>query len=177
MTMKLGVVMDPIKDITFVKDTTLGLLLAASARDYSLYYMQQSDLYLDDGQPKALVQALSVHDNPEHWFDLGEKETIDLDQLAEAITPAARLKDSLLAFAPRCPNTGFCHPLAQGLLADGNLMKLEQLLTSQGRTKIVITLSHQVEDGIAKLVTVTPIAGTATLAGDKTLDAVAVVSL
>ncbi len=81
MTMKLGVVMDPIEDITFVKDTTLGLLLAASARDYSLYYMQQSDLYLDDGQPKALVQALSVHDNPEHWFDLGEKETIDLDQL------------------------------------------------------------------------------------------------
>tara|TARA_B100000446_G_scaffold52004_4_gene48125 strand:+ start:21517 stop:22461 length:945 start_codon:yes stop_codon:yes gene_type:complete len=79
--MKLGVVMDPIEDITFVKDTTLGLLLAASARDYSLYYMQQSDLYLDDGQPKALVQALSVHDNPEHWFDLGEKETIDLDQL------------------------------------------------------------------------------------------------
>ncbi len=81
MTMKLGVVMDPIEDITFVKDTTLGLLLAASARDYSLYYMQQSDLYLDDGQPKALVQALSVHDNPDHWFDLGEKETIDLDQL------------------------------------------------------------------------------------------------
>lgn len=81
MTMKLGVVMDPIEDISFVKDTTLALLLAASARDYSLYYIQQSDLYLDDGQPKALVQALSVHDNPEHWFDLGEKETIELDQL------------------------------------------------------------------------------------------------
>ena len=74
--------------------------------------------------------------------------TIDLDQLAEAITPAARLKDPLLAFAPRCPNTGFGHPLPQGLFADSNLMKLEQLLTGQSRTEVVITLSHQVKDGI-----------------------------
>lgn len=81
MTMKLGVVMDPIEDINYVKDTTLGLLLAASERGYSLFYMQQGDLFLDNGQPKALSQTLQVHANPEHWFDLGETQTINLDDL------------------------------------------------------------------------------------------------
>lgn len=81
MSIKLGVIMDPIENINFVKDTTLGLLLAASARNYSLTYMQQSDLFLDDGQPKALSRSLQVHDNPDHWFDLGDQETIDLGDL------------------------------------------------------------------------------------------------
>jgi len=79
--MKLGVVMDPIENINYVKDTTLGLLLAASERGYSLFYMQQSDLFLDDGQPKALSKTLQVHANPDHWFDLGETQTINLDDL------------------------------------------------------------------------------------------------
>jgi hypothetical protein len=103
--------------------------------------------------------------------------TIDLDEFTEAIAPAARLKDPLLAFAPRLPNTSFRHPLAQGLFADGNLMKLKQLLTGQGWTEVVIMLAHQVEDGIAKLVAVTAVAGTATLAGNKTSGTVTLVSL
>lgn len=81
MSIKLGVIMDPIENINFVKDTTLGLLLAASTRGYSLMYMQQGDLFLDDGQPKALSQPLQVHANPDHWFDLGDTETINLGDL------------------------------------------------------------------------------------------------
>lgn len=81
MTIKLGVVMDPIENINYVKDTTLGLLLAASARNYSLFYMQQADLYLDDGQPKARTQSLQVHADADHWFDLGDTQTINLDEL------------------------------------------------------------------------------------------------
>lgn len=81
MSIKLGVIMDPIENINFVKDTTLGLLLAAKARGYSLTYMQQGDLFLDDGQPKALAQPLQVHADPDHWFDLGAQETINLGDL------------------------------------------------------------------------------------------------
>ena len=81
MTIKLGVVMDPIEDINYVKDTTLGLLLAASSRNYSLFYMQQADLYLDDGQPKARTRPLQVHADADHWFDLGDAQTINLDEL------------------------------------------------------------------------------------------------
>ncbi|CTQ47590.1 hypothetical protein LAL4801_06052 [Roseibium aggregatum] len=63
-------------------------------------------------------------------------------QTSLTITPAARLKDPLLAFATRLPNTGFRHPLPQGLFADGNLMQFDELLTGQGQTEVVITLSR-----------------------------------
>lgn len=81
MTVTLGVVMDPIKDIKFHKDTTLALLLAAADRSWSLLYMEQSDLYLEDGLPYASVRKLQVFDNPEHWFQLGERFTLPLSDI------------------------------------------------------------------------------------------------
>lgn len=77
----LGVVMDPIASITFKKDTTLALLLAASARGWNLHYMEQADLFLDQGIAKARSAPLRVHDNPDHWFDLGEYRDIALGDL------------------------------------------------------------------------------------------------
>jgi len=53
MSRKIGVVMDPIESINFKKDTTLGLLWAARDKGWSLFYMQQGDLYLRDGQTYA----------------------------------------------------------------------------------------------------------------------------
>ena len=52
MTVTLGVVMDPIEQISFKKDTTLALLLAAQKRGWSLLYMEQSDLYRYQTQRK-----------------------------------------------------------------------------------------------------------------------------
>ena len=54
MTVKLGVVMDPIESITVKKDTTLAILLEAQRRDWSIFYMLQSDLYADQGFPSAI---------------------------------------------------------------------------------------------------------------------------
>ena len=51
--LNLGVVMDPIGDIKPVKDTTLAMLLAAQARGWRLCYMEQSDLYLVEGEARA----------------------------------------------------------------------------------------------------------------------------
>ena len=45
MTIQLGVVMDPIKSITFYKDSTLAMLLAAQEKGWSLTYLEQSDLF------------------------------------------------------------------------------------------------------------------------------------
>ncbi len=81
MTIKLGVVMDPIEDITYVKDTTLGLLLSAQERDYSLFYMEQRDLFLENGCPRARIHPLTVHADPNRWFELGQPEVIDLAEL------------------------------------------------------------------------------------------------
>ena len=55
MTLKLGVIMDPITGINPKKDTTLGLLLAAQAKGFELYYMELADLTLRDGAPELTV--------------------------------------------------------------------------------------------------------------------------
>ena len=81
MTVKLGVVMDPIADINVKKDTTLAMLLAAQHRGWELYYMEQSDLSLDQGLARATVRRLSVEDNPESWFEVDSPQDIALSDL------------------------------------------------------------------------------------------------
>ena len=81
MTVKLGVVMDPIADINVKKDTTLAMLLAAQRRGWELYYMEQGDLSLDQGLARATVRRLSVEDNPESWFEVGSPQDIALSDL------------------------------------------------------------------------------------------------
>lgn len=70
MAIRLGVVMDPIAAINYKKDTTLAMLWAAQARGWELHYMEQRNLLLDSGEPKAEMRLLRVHRNPQHWFDL-----------------------------------------------------------------------------------------------------------
>lgn len=81
MTIKLGVVMDPIADINYKKDTTMAMLWAAQARDWQLYYMEQKDLYLEQGVARASMAALTVFHDPDGWFNLSEPEDRDLDEL------------------------------------------------------------------------------------------------
>lgn len=82
MTISLGVVMDPIANIKYYKDTTLALLLAAQERGWNLHYMEQSDLYMLQGAPRASTRALFVADNADSWYELGprgDKSLGDLD--------------------------------------------------------------------------------------------------
>ncbi|TVP55704.1 MAG: glutathione synthase [Halomonadaceae bacterium] len=81
MTIKLGIVMDPIAGISFKKDTSLALLLAAQNRGWELHYMELPDLYLENGTARGRVQALQVANNPEDWFRLGESKEMDLGEL------------------------------------------------------------------------------------------------
>jgi len=81
MSISLGVVMDPIAHIKFSKDTSLALLLAAQERGWDLHYMEQSDLYLQDGEARASSRSLLVANNPKAWFELGPREDIALGSL------------------------------------------------------------------------------------------------
>ena len=78
MTLKLGVVMDPIADINYKKDSTLAMLWAAAARDWQLFYMEQQDLYLEQGLARASMAPLNVFHDPHSWYALGEREDRDL---------------------------------------------------------------------------------------------------
>ncbi|QEY11422.1 MULTISPECIES: glutathione synthase [unclassified Cellvibrio] len=81
MAISLGVVMDPIADITFYKDTTLALLLAAQERGWDLHYMEQKDLYLLQGEARASTRNLFVADNSDSWYELGLQEDKKLGDL------------------------------------------------------------------------------------------------
>ena len=70
MTIKLGVVMDPINDIHFKKDSTLAMLLEAQSRGFELYYMEQQDLFSTQGISHASMRALNVSDSASHWAQL-----------------------------------------------------------------------------------------------------------
>ena len=68
----MGVVMDPIAAISYAKDSTLAMLLAAQARGFELSYLEQRDLLLRDGVALGRMRALSVRADPAGWFTLGE---------------------------------------------------------------------------------------------------------
>lgn len=81
MTLNIGVVMDPITNIKFHKDTSLALLLAAQARGWNLHYMEQSDLYLLQGEARATMRNLNVRNNPDDYYTLGLHEDRPLSDL------------------------------------------------------------------------------------------------
>lgn len=81
MNIRLGIIMDPIDSINFKKDTSLAMLWAASDRGWELHYMEQSDLYLDGGAPRARMRPLQVFRDSSHYYELGEPQDIGLQDL------------------------------------------------------------------------------------------------
>lgn len=80
MSIKLGVVMDPIEGIHYKKDTSLALLEAAQRKGWELFYMEQSDLALDQGQAMGRMAKLTVAFDEHKWF---EKQAPEWRPLAE----------------------------------------------------------------------------------------------
>lgn len=81
MTIKLGIVMDPISGINIKKDSSFAMLLSAQSKGWSLFYMEMKDLYLDQGKPCARLTPLSVKKDEQSWFEFGEPEEASLGDL------------------------------------------------------------------------------------------------
>src|SRR6516162_9248945 len=79
--MRLGVVMDPIGAISYAKDSTLAMLLAAQARGFELAYLETGDLLLRDGVALGRLRALTVRADPGGWYTLGEPALAPLSSL------------------------------------------------------------------------------------------------
>ena len=78
---RLGVVMDPIGAISYAKDSTLAMLLAAQERGFALAYLEQRDLSLRDGVAYGRMRPLTVRADSANWFTLGEPEHTPLSAL------------------------------------------------------------------------------------------------
>ena len=78
---RTGVVMDPISGIKSYKDSTFAMLLEAQRRGHELLYMETADLSIKDGVAMGHMRNLSVRDNNDDWFTLGESMHCELAAL------------------------------------------------------------------------------------------------
>ena len=68
MTIRLGIVMDPIQDIHFKKDSSLAMLHAAQKRGWEIEYMELPDLYLAGSQtPPVRIPISTGSSTPRAW--------------------------------------------------------------------------------------------------------------
>jgi len=81
MTIKLGILMDPIKDINIKKDSSFAMLMEAQSRGYEMYYLEMNDLYLEYGHTYARVAPVTVKNDPNDFYQLGEFQEIRLSDL------------------------------------------------------------------------------------------------
>lgn len=80
-TLTIGIVMDPIADITIKKDTSFAMLLQAQQRGYTIHYMEMADLYLLGGEARAHTKLLMVEENEQSWYQFGQQQDIALADL------------------------------------------------------------------------------------------------
>jgi glutathione synthase len=73
--------MDPITAINTKKDTSFALMLEAQRRGYTLYYIQQKDMSIDNGQPLARSQVITVTDSSDNYYDVQSEQQINLGDL------------------------------------------------------------------------------------------------
>jgi len=81
MTLKFGMVMDPIGQINIKKDTSFAMLLEAQARGWELHYMELGDLFLQNGQTYARTRILHVERNEREWYRFAGDQQIALAEL------------------------------------------------------------------------------------------------
>lgn len=81
MSIKLGIVMDPLPTINIKKDSSFAMMLAAQKLGWEIHTMYQSDLYTDNQTARAFSRTTTVEDNPQHWFDFSAEQDIELSSL------------------------------------------------------------------------------------------------
>ena len=79
--LKIGIVMDPIGSITPYKDSSLAMLLEAGRRGAEIHYFEQSDLRMVSGKATGRSTRLTVRDDNEDWYTLGDEAEVELGDL------------------------------------------------------------------------------------------------
>ena len=78
---KLGIIMDPIESINIKKDSSFAMLLAAQRKNWHIFYIKQSEIFLQNEHVFANCQALQVKDQPQDWFTADQTQVINLADL------------------------------------------------------------------------------------------------
>lgn len=78
MSLTVAVLMDPIESIHIEKDSTFAMLLEAQRRGHRLLYVTPRSLAVRDAAPWAHAALITVKDDPDDWFTLGDENWVDL---------------------------------------------------------------------------------------------------
>lgn len=81
MSLKIGILMDPIDRIKPAKDSSFAMALEAQRRGHQLYYFEQGQLGLERGTAYAHAAELQVWDRTESWHRLGARQRLPLRTL------------------------------------------------------------------------------------------------
>ena len=81
MSIKIGIVMDPLSTINIKKDSSFSMMLAAQKLGWEIHTIYQGDLYTENEKPMAYSRITLVDDNPDHWFDFSSQQDICLESL------------------------------------------------------------------------------------------------
>ena len=73
--------MDDIRHINIKKDSSIAMLWAAAKRGYQLFYAEQDDLFIENGQAYGQLKLLQVFDSKEKWHEFGEVRRVDLAEM------------------------------------------------------------------------------------------------
>jgi glutathione synthase len=57
------------------------MLIEAQSRRWDLYYMEQKDLFVREGEARARTRNLRVNDDLRDWFELGDSHELSLGEL------------------------------------------------------------------------------------------------
>jgi glutathione synthase len=75
LSFNLAVLMDPLATINPKKDSTLAMMLAAQSKGWTIYFLEQSDLFIQDGRVEANFQKLALNDALTDWFKVTGEHT------------------------------------------------------------------------------------------------------
>ncbi len=73
--------MDPISSINIKKDSTFEMIWQAQQLGWQVDYLEMNDLSIDNGIAKGDARHVTVQQNPEDWYQLGESRRINLGEL------------------------------------------------------------------------------------------------
>ena len=159
--MNIGFLMDPLSQIDFKRDTTFVMLLASEARGWKNGVITADNIWLREGIAWAKIQWITVFDDENHPYELGEIEElplVDLDALIMRKDPPVDLNYFYLTYLLEQAE-------AQGLLVLNKPSSLRDaneklftawfpqccpktLITSQ--TDLILDFMHSVGDAVIK---------------------------
>jgi glutathione synthase len=91
MSIRLGIIMDPIEKINPKKDTTLGMIVSALKLGWQVSYILQGNIYSTDGVVRHISQPIvNASFDPTHWYSLGaitDTPLTELDAIIMRVDP------------------------------------------------------------------------------------------